>query len=437
MSQKIAVVGAGLSGLTAAYRLMSDGYDVEVFEARSRPGGRVFSLKTKDSFEEFGGKNIHDGGEAKTLWSLIDELNLEVVRDHLSWSVLSKSGDTLSRFEGLDPIQEDKPEGNYPTIASYLDERFSDDPELRELFETRMSCMEGAPPATLDIRYFRTFKEMYNQLVSVANVPEEEREKYEMCSIKGGNAKLVEALASALKGRIHYNMPLQKLTRHEGKIALHFDETRLFDQVVMTVPCSVLKSIEMEGIPEDQQRAINTLQYGTNAKILVPIRESLPSVIHFAQSRHFVSWMNHDQKVMTLYFHGQRGIFDASQVDTLFKACWDEMRSIFPTLPKESLIQMVDPTDQPLLYIEGPIGVSWTLDPYSRGSYSSYAPGTWDFFEERGEYLGEVQRKVFRPVDNQLFFAGEHTAIEEQATMEGAAMSGARAARMITRLLRK
>src|SRR6266550_704175 len=41
---RVAVIGAGFSGLACAYELMSAGYDVTVIEARDRVGGRVISF---------------------------------------------------------------------------------------------------------------------------------------------------------------------------------------------------------------------------------------------------------------------------------------------------------------------------------------------------------------------------------------------------------
>ena len=50
MSKKtIAVIGAGLGGLTAAYRLKEVGFSVQVLEASDIPGGRVRSTE-KDGF---------------------------------------------------------------------------------------------------------------------------------------------------------------------------------------------------------------------------------------------------------------------------------------------------------------------------------------------------------------------------------------------------
>jgi len=43
MNPSIAIIGAGVSGLYAASLLIDKGYDVTVFEARDRVGGRVLS----------------------------------------------------------------------------------------------------------------------------------------------------------------------------------------------------------------------------------------------------------------------------------------------------------------------------------------------------------------------------------------------------------
>jgi monoamine oxidase len=56
--KRIVVIGAGFSGLAAAYELVASGYDVTVVEARNRVGGRVIS------FHDFvPGKHVEGGGE--------------------------------------------------------------------------------------------------------------------------------------------------------------------------------------------------------------------------------------------------------------------------------------------------------------------------------------------------------------------------------------
>jgi monoamine oxidase len=44
-AQRIVVVGAGLAGLTCAYRLKQAGYTAQVYEASDRLGGRCWSIR--------------------------------------------------------------------------------------------------------------------------------------------------------------------------------------------------------------------------------------------------------------------------------------------------------------------------------------------------------------------------------------------------------
>src|SRR5687767_14379450 len=55
---RVVVVGAGFSGLAAAYELSKAGYEVTVVEARNRVGGRVISFS-----DLVPGKNVEGGGE--------------------------------------------------------------------------------------------------------------------------------------------------------------------------------------------------------------------------------------------------------------------------------------------------------------------------------------------------------------------------------------
>jgi monoamine oxidase len=83
----------------------------------------------------------------------------------------------------------------------------------------------------------------------------------------------------------------------------------------------------------------------------------------------------------------------------------------------------------------GPIAVSWVHEPYSQGSYSNIGVGQFDALSVEVEEYGESVKSIFRSVDNRIFFAGEHTALENPSTMEGAVESGERVARIVRRAL--
>jgi monoamine oxidase len=74
------VVGAGLAGLTAAYRLKQAGVPVDVIEARYQVGGRVRSLPNAAGTQltaELGGEFIDT--DHTTLLRLAKELGLKIV----------------------------------------------------------------------------------------------------------------------------------------------------------------------------------------------------------------------------------------------------------------------------------------------------------------------------------------------------------------------
>src|SRR4051812_13151006 len=75
---RIAVVGGGLAGLTAAYRLRQAGYAAQLYEASDRTGGRCWSIRgvfADGQIAEHGGELI-DTGHTETR-QLVQELGLD------------------------------------------------------------------------------------------------------------------------------------------------------------------------------------------------------------------------------------------------------------------------------------------------------------------------------------------------------------------------
>ena len=77
-SPTIAIIGAGLTGLTAAYRLSQRGYAVEVFEQSPQTGGAIRTLRENGYVIEGGPNSLQLG--ASEVRQLIKDLGLEADR---------------------------------------------------------------------------------------------------------------------------------------------------------------------------------------------------------------------------------------------------------------------------------------------------------------------------------------------------------------------
>ena len=87
----VAVVGAGLAGLTAAYRLQQQGFDVTVFEGRDRVGGRVWSVRKGDFLMDLGAAFYL--GTYKESIELIHEVGLGPLFTEVPvWGIMPKEG---------------------------------------------------------------------------------------------------------------------------------------------------------------------------------------------------------------------------------------------------------------------------------------------------------------------------------------------------------
>lgn len=79
----VAVIGAGISGLVAARRLVAAGRSVVVLEANDRVGGRTHSLPIGDGLTTEGGGQWIGPGQDR-IFALVDELGLHTFTTHMA-----------------------------------------------------------------------------------------------------------------------------------------------------------------------------------------------------------------------------------------------------------------------------------------------------------------------------------------------------------------
>lgn len=445
---KIVVIGAGLSGLTAAYRLQQMGHNVQVYEARHRPGGRVLSVKIGESYGELGGENFLDGNEGRYSLKLMRELNLETLHFEKPFSCIHANAKQTTSFSEI--IGKFK---NPPNLWKVMDEVascsinlqevinsvFKEDPELHSIFTRALTTYEGSDPEMLDPSCIDSFYELFIlfQDLSVENKGNPRGVK-RLC-LKGGNAKLPLALSDKLECKILYGSVLTAIRKEQQKIVLTFNTNQEIsaDIVLLTIPCSLYQDIEFASntIPQEQLLEIKNVQYGTNSKILFPVTLKNKKC-EFMILPHFVSWLNGDDSIMTFYMGGKQGILDLKRATSLFD-------QEIPFLIKgEGNIHIDVNTieegkDMQLASYGGAVFKSWIKDPYAKGSYSNRGIGRSARLNEIITLRGEEVRIIFRPVRDQIFFAGEHTStLPVLGTLESAIESGERMARLIGKSLK-
>ncbi|CAB3408681.1 unnamed protein product [Caenorhabditis bovis] len=127
--KKVIVIGAGISGISAALQLISFGFDVTIVEARNRIGGRVHSIVQDGEVMEVGGDTIKNS-RSNALTVLIQQLNVEplAVSDKIpiydKGKLVEDTRDRLianmycSSREALDVICHNKPQKEGPIYIS-------------------------------------------------------------------------------------------------------------------------------------------------------------------------------------------------------------------------------------------------------------------------------------------------------------------------------
>lgn len=449
--KKVVVIGAGLSGLTTAYRLKQHGFDVEVYEARQRVGGRVFSAELDGHIIELGGQNIYDGGEATHIIALINELGLTTLEkttpSQFCYFENHKSTDIkkLIKERNFRPKALKEQLLNISQTASNMEEvlqaLFSQDDLLNKACKATLSAYEGAIPEKLSPLYIETLFHILSGGLSAAHPKKDENNNqpsFEHLIIKGGNSKLPEKLAQELSRSVYLEHELTHISKNtsSGSYILKFKNGNIVqaDILILTLPCPVYKhlSIDTDVLPKERKSSIENLQYGTSSKLIVPIQ--IPNIKGFACSdERAVTFPSFDENTLNVYFTGSWASFDEKTINQRYE---EELELINHNYKLISSQMPILARDEMFAKYTSPVAHCWVLDPYALGSYSSIGIDQEYLFTDTINIAEESVNEVFAPIDNTLFFAGEHTTILTKVggTMEAAVESGERTARLVVKL---
>jgi monoamine oxidase len=452
---RIVVVGAGLAGLSCAYRLKQAGYTAQVFEASDRIGGRCWSDRTSfanGQVVEHGGELIDQGHTA--VRQLASELGLRLDNlltgerngtepfyyfDGQPYSYAAAVNDIKAIWQQL---HADASAASYPTLYNLSTERgrvldnmsIADwiaayvpggrASKLGKLLDVAYNIEYGAEASeqsSLNMIYLLAYRGMGNLRIFGAS-----NEKYH---VTGGNDQIPAAMASALSGQITLGSELTAIRRNsDGSWGLSFRgaKTVTADRVVMAIPFSILRSsvdISKAGFAPRKLTAIREMGMGTNSKLHVQFTsrhwESLGcNGDTFADTGYQNTWdvtraQGGAPGILVDYTGGKTGAsFGSGTPSTRAQQFLGQIEPVLPGISARwNGRAIVD---------------YWTGYRWTKGSYSYWKVGQYQAF-------AGVEREI---EGGSCHFAGEHTSIDFQGYLNGAVETGQRAADEITAALK-
>ena len=301
--QRIAVIGAGVSGLTAAW-LLAEHHDIEIFEAADYAGGHTnteYVASDSRMWPVNTGFIVFNDWTYPNFIKLMDRLGVASEVSNMSFSVDSRrtglqyNGTNLNtlfaqRRNLLNPrflkmIREilrfnketqqqlaDQTIDDSETLGAYLD-RNGYSTYFRHFYIVPMgSAIWSAPEVVLErfpIRFFLQFFSNHGML-SV-----DDRPTWRV--ISGGSAQYVGKMMGRLDGRIRLNNPVQRVERDaDGVTVVSAGEEQRFDQIVFA--CHSNQALAMLAQPTDaEQQILGAIAYQNNDVVLHTDASVLPS----------------------------------------------------------------------------------------------------------------------------------------------------------------
>lgn len=442
---EVVVIGAGIAGLTAAYRLRRAGVRVRVFEAQERIGGRMLSLRN----------HFADGQVAELGAELID-----TGHSHMR-ALAAELGLVLDDFE--------KDEPQLARSLWYFDGRRRSDREVVEAFTPIAAAIER-DLATLgdgDISYRETqnaealdrlsISEWFDRhgisgwirkLLSVAYTTEmglePERQSAlnlltfispepdpfrifgdsdERFHVRGGNDLVTSGLGRTLEGVIETGSVLEALAQSaDGSYRLSLrrgsssQEVRA-SHVILTLPVTLLRQLRLDlELPPIKRKAIAGLAYGTNAKLMIGFAQrtwrgaAASDGSTFSDLPFQTTWETSRAQagsagILTNFVGGQHGL-DVGRGSAAEQAAQAVagLERLYPGIAAQRAGMKE-------------ARFHWPGNPWVQGSYLCARPGDWTALG------GAIAEPVGR-----LRFAGEHCSVDNQGFMEGGCETGERVA---------
>jgi monoamine oxidase len=438
---EVIIVGAGFAGITAALKLVEEGIEVVVLEARNRVGGRVYSIENEQGIQvDLGAQWI--GPSMKRMHRLIEQEGLTKVKTYhkgksnyfladkvrfghgyfppLSllyiadrWQFINK---VTQKFGHIDPAAPWNSLNANRLDAENMESFIQNNVYTKlgkaywHIFLKEALCMEPSEVSLLDVLWgWRTNGTMGNTFAA-------EKEW-----IKESAYSLIVKLASKLRGRVVLQSPVRSIEYNAHSVTVKTDkETWKGKRVIVAIPPVLAGRITyIPPMPSNREKLIQKLQQGAVFKCMV------------SYDRPF--WREDGYSGLGYYDDGPvKATLDSSPPDRheglLIALVSGKDAKHFSQITEEQRKQSVltclerafgRKAQNPIAYTDK----DWSADEWSMGGYGAhFKPG---ILAQYGPFLYESVGAVH--------WAGSETATEYRLFMEGAIQSGERAAAEVLR----
>jgi len=267
---RVAIIGAGVAGLTAARALVEDGFEVVVIEARDRMGGRIHSVDDDEygGTAEFGAMFVHDVPPLENELAaasvdlrpvdpteLVRTVEGEAVEPSpVGWQAIAAAQEwALGRPADVSLADALAGSGIAPLSSEPGEHGLSPADWLRHAFSSGVEPDTGAPPTRVSAQRF--------DADHLAFGPPQD----ESAVATGRLADWVDAMAESVD--VVLSSVVVRIAYDDERVSLRLDtgESLNVDRVVVTAPLGVLKTDTISfdpALPLLHQRAISGLGMG-------------------------------------------------------------------------------------------------------------------------------------------------------------------------------
>lgn len=439
----VIVVGAGISGLTAARRLALAGKRVIVLEANARVGGRTLNHQfNSGDVVEVGGQWV--GPTQERILSLLAELGLETFPQWNQGSNLTSFGGVLKPYRGTipkfsphvlldvfqaqlrldrlakqipldDPAQHSRAHiWDRMTFAEWID-RTLKTKHGRSVFELMCGAVFAASThdlSFLHVLFYIKSGTDFDTLLGVDNGAQQDR-------IIGGSQRICLQLAEQLGEAVKLTQVVRRVSHSEQSVEVITDFANYrAARVIFAVPPTLLLRINIEPLlPGWRDQLLQRQPAGTAIKCMALYRSAfwreqgfsgqVTSEVGPVRVTFDNSLPGSSNGILMGFIEGDEARYWSAQSDQPRQAA--VLESFARYFGEQAM--------RPIEYVDK----CWADDAYTRGCYAAlFSPGVWTSGAAR-----------LRQPWGRLHFAGTETATRWMGYFDGAVQAGERAAKEV------